>query len=291
MNKNEIKEVLRELNIATGFRISLHDSSSVEICAAPSKIRGLCARVQECDKERELCERCDDVAYKRALLRGDTYSYKCRYGLTEIVSPIYNSGKHVGFLMMGQTFEGNEEKRCADERLALLNIEADERAALISDVPVVGKGLSASFSKILTICAKYLTLSGAVYGTEESIADAAMSYIKENFAKKIQIKDICASLGCSKTTLLSNFKSTYDTTVGAAITSVRLEAAKKQLSFAKDVSINDVALSVGFSDQSYFCKVFSQKYGVSPSECRRKADPIKERAHNSLPAPCFTHEK
>ncbi len=286
MNKNEIKEALCELNKATGFRISLHDVNAEEICAAPAKIRAFCGRVQKSPEERALCERCDSSAYQRALSTGDTYSYKCRFGLTETVSPIYNFNKHVGFLMMGQTFECEEDRRTADEGLKALGVSESEREAVIADVPAVKGELAAAFAKILTIFAKYLTLSGAVYGKEEGIPEAAMRYIKENYSRKIQIKDICAKLGCSKTTLLSAFKAAYNVTVNAAITSVRLEAARKQLSAPGSSSINDVALAAGFSDQSYFCKVFSAEYGETPSEYKKRTEKQRGAELNSLPASC-----
>ena len=38
----------------------------------------------------------------------------------------------------------------------------------------------------------------------------------------------------------------------------------------ENVSVNEVALGCGFSDQSYFSKVFSQAYGITPTEYRRE---------------------
>ena len=269
MDKSEVKEVLRELNIATDFRISLHDITSDEICASPAEIRRFCSKIQEDPDERERCQKCDSVACQKALISGETYSYKCRFGLTESVSPIYNFNKHVGFLMMGQTFEVDEDRALADKKLAELGIKEKERQEILSEIPTVGRALSESFAKILTICAKYLTLCGAVHGTEETLPQSAMRYIKEHYSEKIPLKDICAKLGCSKTTLISAFKEAYSITVNSAVTETRLEAARKHLSSSPDASVNDVALACGFSDQSYFCKVFSAKYGESPSEYRR----------------------
>ncbi len=286
MNKSEITEVLRELNIATGFRISLHDAAAEEISAYPARMRGFCERVQEDLEERELCQRCDNSACKRAVSLGGTYSYKCRYGLTEIVSPIYNYDRLVGFLMMGQTAESAEDKKLAEAKLKTLGTDARTCRTLLSEIPTVNRELASSFAKILTICAKYLTLSGAVLGASESTAEAAMRFIKENYSRRIHIKDICASLGCSKSTLLSVFKAEYGMTVNTALCKCRLEAAKKQLSSGRADSINDAALLNGFSDQSYFCKVFSAEYGESPSEYKKRSAEQKANELSSLPGAC-----
>ncbi len=286
MNKGEITEVLKELGVATGFRISLHDASAEEICAYPAKTRRFCARVQTSPAERLMCERCDNVACKKAVELGGTYSYKCRYGLTEIVSPIYNYGRLVGFLMMGQTAESAEDKAPAEEKLKSLGTSESERRLMLSEIPVVGKALASSFAKILTICAKYLTISGAVLGDTESIAESAMRFINENYSSRIHIKDICSKLGCSKSTLLASFKSEYGTTVNAALCKTRLKAARNMLAAREDESINGIALKCGFSDQSYFCKVFSSEYGESPSEYKKRVCADKSAELSKLPAIC-----
>jgi AraC-like DNA-binding protein len=100
------------------------------------------------------------------------------------------------------------------------------------------------------------------------------------------IKDICSALGCSKTTLLSSFKKAYKITVNSALNKVRLDDARKQLAAPNSPSINDVALSVGFSDQSYFCKVFSQEYGESPSEYKKMIEKKKIEEYSFLPSAC-----
>ena len=57
----------------------------------------------------------------------------------------------------------------------------------------------------------------------------------------------------------------YGTTVNSYITDVRLSEAVNMLR-AGDRHIGEIATETGFSDQSYFSKVFSAKYGIPPSE-------------------------
>ena len=59
-------------------------------------------------------------------------------------------------------------------------------------------------------------------------------------------------------------------TVNDYITEVRLGEAMRML-LAGGQTIGEIALATGFSDQSYFSKVFSAKYGMPPSEYRTKS--------------------
>ena len=93
----------------------------------------------------------------------------------------------------------------------------------------------------------------------------AKKYIFDNYRSKITISDICEDIGCSKSTLITSFKKEYGTTVNNYITDVRLNEAVSML-YSGDRHIGEIATETGFSDQSYFSKVFSAKYGIPPSE-------------------------
>lgn len=265
MNKQEITEVLFELHKITGFRVSLHNVADEEIAAYPEERLPFCARVNEIDSEQELCKKCDKSACKKALEKRSTHIYKCRYGLTEAVSPLYNFGTLTGFLMMGQISESDEHTAEAVSALTKLTADKDEAARLGAKIPIIRSDMADSFIKIMTICAQYLTLSNSVPSAKPTVAEMAKKYIGDNLDKKLCIADICNELRCSKSTLLTTFKRKYGVTVNSYLTQVRLERAVHLL-IEGDMTISEIASDTGFSDQSYFSKVFSARYGMPPSE-------------------------
>lgn len=270
MNREEIVTVLRELNKITGFRVSLHGDDYAEIAAYPDEPQPFCAFVNRDAEEHKKCVECDTEACVRALEEKDTYIYKCRYGLTESVSPLYNFGTLTGYLMIGQTAECEEDRNNVYQHM--LKLSGDETAARSASekLPVIPADMIQSYAKIMTICAQYLTLSNAMPSAKPTVAELAKKYIHESYTKKIGIGDICNELKCSKSTLLSGFKAKYGVTVNSYINDVRLEAAQGLLE-RSEKNINEIALACGFSDQSYFSKVFSAKFGIPPSEYRDRA--------------------
>lgn len=271
MNKQEIITVLEELNKITGFRISLHDKSFCEIAAYPESMNAFCKRVNATDIEHKKCVECDMLACQAAQKQHDAYIYRCRHGLTEAVSPLYNFGSLTGFLMMGQVAVGESDKDMARDYLLSEGLNSAQIYSYISDIPTVKEEMVRSYVKIMTICAEYLTLSNAVSSQKSSVAERAKKYISENIDRKFGIADICQHLDCSKSTLLTVFKRTYGITVNAYITEKRLERALALLADEKK-SISDIANECGFSDQSYFSKVFSKRFGSPPSEYRTAED-------------------
>lgn len=268
MTKDEIISVLAELYKITGFRVSLHGSDYSEIAAYPKEKRAFCQRMQSDPVEYEKCIACDKAACKRALNDRDTHIYTCRYGFTEAVSPLYNFGTLTGFLMMGQVI-ATDELGVTRSNNANISSLSPEMQALADEIPRVKSDMVRSYVKIMTICAQYLTLSNAIPSSKQTVAEMAKKFIFDNYKKKITIRDICAEIGCSKSTLITAFKKQYGITVNNYITEVRLSEAASMLAMGEK-HIGEIAIHTGFTDQSYFSKVFSAKYGVPPSEYKVK---------------------
>ena len=176
MNKQEIVTVLYELHKITGFRISLHGRDFEEIAAYPEKPLTFCGAVNENQREHAMCLECDRTACISALEKKRTHIYKCRYGLTEAVSPLYNFDTLTGFLMMGQIADTVSDAARAESVLSAL-IGPERARAASQNIPVVSRDMTASYVKIMTICAQYLTLSNALPAERQGVAEMAKKYI------------------------------------------------------------------------------------------------------------------
>lgn len=270
MKKQEIISVLYELHKITGFRMSLHDVNFVEIAAYPEERLPFCARVHEVRCEYDMCVACDRENLKVVRDSHETMISKCRYGLTEAVSPLYNFGMLTGYFMMGQIYGTDTDQKKLKTVLIRLGCNEEECLDILSKTPQVSDDMIHSYVKIMTVCAQYLTLSNAMPGARPTVAESAKKYIYENIEKRITIKDVCKEVGCSKTTLLSSFKREFGITVNTAIKESKLQEAKRLLLLGK-LNINEIAQATGFYDQSYFSKVFSAEYGITPTEYRKDA--------------------
>ncbi len=270
MNKKEIITVLSELHKITGLRVSLHGADYSEIAAFPEHSLPFCSKIHSIVGQRELCMECDRTACEAALDGHKAHIYKCRFGLCEAVSPLYNFGTLTGFLMMGQIAESEHDIFTAEREAAKL-IPSSEAHELAGNIHTVEHDMLLSYVKIMTICAQYLTLSNALPSVKPTVAELAKKYISENIGKKLSILEICDTIGCSKSTLMSAFKKSYGVTLNEYITELRTSRAEVLLRQG-NLSIGEIALSVGFADQSYFSKVFSTRYGVPPTEWRARQE-------------------
>ena len=94
-------------------------------------------------------------------------------------------------------------------------------------------------------------------------------YIKNNINKKITVNDISAHVGINRSYLSRLFKEYKNISPQQYLTTARVNTAAQYLKNT-DISIGEVAQSVGYSDYHIFNKVFHRYFNTSPSEWRKK---------------------
>lgn len=95
----------------------------------------------------------------------------------------------------------------------------------------------------------------------------AISYIRENYSRKISLASVAEHVGLSSGYLCRIFKEETGVSINAYINNLRMTHAGELLA-DKNSYIKEVAISVGFEDQLYFSRLFKRYYGVTPSEYR-----------------------
>ncbi len=95
-----------------------------------------------------------------------------------------------------------------------------------------------------------------------------MLYIKKNYDKDLTNSLISAEFGYHSYHLNKIFKDNMGTTIHQALISERVSIAKNLLRTTA-ISIESIALEVGFSERAQFCTVFKKHTGKTPGEYRR----------------------
>lgn len=120
--------------------------------------------------------------------------------------------------------------------------------------------LSAETYKIATTFFSYATSS------EKTPIETVKSYIKSNFAKAISLNDIMEFYPYSKAKLCRDFPQKYGMTLIEMLTKTRLEHAEILLHTNPRMTLSQIASNCGFSDTSYFCKIYKKTFGKTPRE-------------------------
>ncbi len=93
--------------------------------------------------------------------------------------------------------------------------------------------------------------------------------IQENLSDEhFGIQQLCLGIGMSRTQLHRKIKALTNKSTSLFIRSIKLNNARELLKTTQ-LNISEIAYSVGFSNPVYFTQVFTQEFGVPPSEMRK----------------------
>ncbi len=95
-----------------------------------------------------------------------------------------------------------------------------------------------------------------------------LEYIEVNVERPVLVSDLARLAGKSTEHIARCFRSYLDTTPSQAINTARLQRAALLLSNTKR-GILDICFSLGYNSVSYFYRLFSDEYSMTPHQFRR----------------------
>ena len=135
--------------------------------------------------------------------------------------------------------------------------------------PQYGDWCAAYMYQLLNIIARKYALSrGSVNPRSEHRIKAACLRICENIASPPTVETLAAESCLSVSRFIHLFREVMGKSVTDFIASVRLQLAKELLA-STDLSVREVAESVGYDDQNYFSRCFRKSEGCSPRQYRQ----------------------
>lgn len=92
--------------------------------------------------------------------------------------------------------------------------------------------------------------------------------LQDEYVAVPPLRVIAVEVGVHPTYLAASFQKHFGVSVGEFVRLRRIERAREMLSHTEQ-QLSEVALLLGFSDQSHFCRTFKKQTGLSPLEYRR----------------------
>lgn len=210
------------------------------------------------DRQHRVLEKC----------KGGSFGGCCFAGCFEYVYPISNGTEVAGFISVGGY-------GCRDAE-PYITATAKKYSIPKESLKQIYKTLKTPPSKeeidalLLPLCdmleLAYIKSGGADTG-DETLIDKVLRYVKRYHTCNITLDDICEQFSCSRFYISHVFKKTTQKTFREYLTALRIEDAKSLLRHS-ELSITEIAFSVGFNDSNYFSSVFKEHVGLSPRAYR-----------------------
>ena len=106
-----------------------------------------------------------------------------------------------------------------------------------------------------------------IHDSQVSHINNIIKYIADNICY-FNLDIMCSEIHLSKPYACKIFKQTIGTTVIEYLIHKRISKAKAQLK-TTDLSVSQIAMDIGFSNVSLFCRIFKSKTGMTPLKYRK----------------------
>ncbi len=255
----------------SGIRFILFDADFKKILAYPANECAFCTLMRRYEKTAEKCLQSDKKSLLECRNHDGPILYKCHAGLVEAALALKENDTIIGYLMFGQVTDNKSKDEVVKKLCSYCEShgifdsaikESAEKINYMDDSQIIAA------AKVMEACTSYIVLKELITPESDKLLSEAKKYIDTNISNEIEIYDICKKLKISRTRLYDIFKKEFDVGVAEYIRKQRMQKAKELLK-ATNIPIWEIAQKVGFSDYTYFGRVYKKFYGKSPREYRK----------------------
>ncbi len=234
------------------------------------------------------CQRMKKPIAEKCRVQKSTFYGMCYAGVEEYIVPILYNGQLIGTInagvfcshsKVGERFVKRVSQSSKLNESILLKLYA---TSLNTNTPEIEK-----INSLLGIAAEYISriyydfslsypelMNNTKYNSsEDNILSHTLEYVKRNYKKQVSVPDIARFCHCSVSYINHIFKKKMKVNIKLYINQLRVEDAKTYLT-GTDLPVKTISSCIGFNDSNYFCKVFSEICGLSPTQFRKEKKPV-----------------
>lgn len=266
--KEKINKTLYDFYNSTGITIDLLDAQFNHISHTPYEFNHYCKCIRDVPKGENACKKSDIALLEKCRKSKKTEIHICHAGLVDIAVPINYNEEIIGYMIFGQ-MKTRHEFPLVESYLKNLGLNISEMKKYYDNIALYNLEKIESISNTASLIIKYILFENMLKPELNTNVQLAVNYINNNLSSELSIKSITKSINISKSVLYKIFREQFDCTISEYINEQRIELAKKLLE-KNDLSIEDVSQRVGYTNASYFSKIFKRKEGLSPLKFKKQ---------------------
>ena len=230
------------------------------------------------------CLSCKRRANKKAVNGRTAFAGHCSFGIYEAATPVIRQGTVSAVVYVGNYVTDPRRSRAlisrsarltgVDEELLLSHLGECEHTTDVDEAFKIGEIVS---DYILRLIKNSVPRKSSLHWLTLKMKQHA----EEFYTSEILLKDLAMIYHKNEKYMGRIFKKEIGMSFDEYCITLRLARAEELL-LGTSEKIIDIAMSLGFNNVSYFNRVFKNRYGVSPSEYRRKKAENNSVASNTV---------
>lgn len=265
IDDEKLKSILALLSDLFGIRTAFlygisHDGMSREI-AGKREFRPFCSLIQTQLKRR--CMNCDAKMFAAASERMNPIIYRCDNGLYEMFLAVWIKGRVAGYLHFGQVRSEDTFDTIFSECDLEQHSRWPELKSLYDAMEIVPRSRLSMIADLFQQMVSNIIGDRLVEVRHMSSVASVEKYVKENFHRRITIKNVAEVLGKSESHVVHEFSKVIGTSVHQYVMGYRISVARELL---KSKTIDETFEACGFKNRYHFSRTFKKFTGQTPGQ-------------------------
>lgn len=261
----KLDRIIQDFYNITGIAITITDTNFKVISQLTHNRYEFCKTLQAYNPE--LCMASDRKLLKKCTQNKCVAFHECFAGLWDAALPIIIKNEIAGYILMGQIRRFPDFSTLSERFPDCLIPELEKH---FQTLPLYNRSQLESALRIVGAVVTKIMEEKMIVVDAQELSLLVGEYIEENLSNNLSVDKLCLYFNISKNRLYHSFRTCYNTTVGEYIQLRRIEKAKELLGDVS-LSVDEVAQSCGFSDVTYFYKVFKKLTQKTPGEYRESS--------------------
>lgn len=264
---DRLARLLNNLHLCTGIKFALMDERGQEVYTSSERTSFCSAIVNEGGLGK--CLACDRQMVEFVMRTHQPRRYQCHAGLYEAAMPVMDEDQVVAIILFGQMLDDSprEEQWTRIRQQCAWHPDMDTLHQAFFQLRQISEQQMVACMEISRTCVREVRMHGLANSDHHDDALRLKLYIDAHYADDLNTDRLSEALHMGKTNLYAVCQKRFRMTPMQMVTHARIEAAKELLLATRE-SIKFISQTVGFSDQSYFAKVFRKQTGSTPQEYR-----------------------
>ncbi|WP_238046422.1 PocR ligand-binding domain-containing protein [Enterococcus mundtii] len=292
IHSDRLTKILEEFALAVDYGAVLVDIHGKETSNL-FNFSPFCQNMRANPQFKHLCQKCDAYGGLEASKTGKPHIYQCHAGLTDISLPLIHDRQLHGFALFGQVKVSDIEDHQIDRihpSITNWKEHAELRHARNKVRVVNRKQVTAAASLFETIAQHYekeenhprdrikfniktaehkpIKSKNKRIDSDHGEINKAIEYINKNLSRNITLDEVANHVYLSHYYFSRLFKKELGISFVNYLNKQRIEQAKELLR-QTNLNVQKIAYRIGYTQPSYFCKLFKKETGTTPASFRR----------------------
>ena len=267
-NKEQLNSILNDFHNLTGLNIQIRDINYKTIGQNEDYNPEFCNIIQSNNLGHKRCHCSDETILNKCAQTESIQIHTCHAGLTDMAVPVVYNNNVIAYIILGQiknnidfeTVLNNTKDLNCDKHL----LEESYNRLIELDINRIN-----SVANIAVMLVEHILLNNLLKPISDTHIQKSIEYISENINKPITVKDICNSVNISKSVLYKSFQKHLNVSPNQYINQKKIDKAKELIS-TTEMTIKEIADFLGFSNTTYFYKLFKKVTGITPIQYKKQ---------------------